>query len=333
MDTILTLLAFALATVFAASGIAKLADLSGTRTAFLGFGLPSNMVPLLSMLIPILELVASIGLLIPSASRPSGILALTLLLGFTAAIVVNLAQGKSPACHCFGQLHSEPVGRSTLVRNLVFIIAALPIALLGFDKGIVEMVRDVLDPSSNNAVLIVIIVVQSIVILIGITLVVFVLAKYGTLRRQFDEGLDSMPHGLPVGSKAPEFEASNLDGETVSLTQLRGDKKPILLVFVSPTCGPCVELLPILDDWYTKEVAESTMLVLVSPGPLGDNIQVSQQLNSTVLVDPDQLIFGAYMSLGTPCSVVVDMDGLIAAQMACGFREVEALAVMTAESR
>lgn len=204
---------------------------------------------------------------------------------------------------------------------------------MGFDSGIARITQDLLDLFKTNTIPAIIIFVETIIILIGSTLVVFVLAKYGTLRRQLDRGQDVMPRGLPIGSEAPEFEATNLDGKTVSLTQLRGAKKPILLVFVSPTCGPCVELLPKLDEWYTREIAESTVLALVSPGPLGDDIQVSQRLNDAVLVDPDQLIFGAYMSLGTPCSVVVDMDGLIAAQMACGLREVEALAIMTAESR
>ena len=36
--------------------------------------------------------------------------ALALLLAFVGGIVVNLARGTTPDCHCFGQLHSEPAG-------------------------------------------------------------------------------------------------------------------------------------------------------------------------------------------------------------------------------
>src|SRR5206468_12889863 len=43
--------------------------------------------------------------------------ALAMLTIFIAAIVMNLARGRTPDCHCFGTLHSEPVGWTTVVRN------------------------------------------------------------------------------------------------------------------------------------------------------------------------------------------------------------------------
>jgi hypothetical protein len=43
--------------------------------------------------------------------------ALSLLLTFVAGISINLALGRKPECHCFGQIHSEPVGWPTLLRN------------------------------------------------------------------------------------------------------------------------------------------------------------------------------------------------------------------------
>src|SRR5439155_270303 len=38
---------------------------------------------------------------------------------FIAAIAVSLARGRKPDCHCFGQLHSAPIGWTTLSRNAV----------------------------------------------------------------------------------------------------------------------------------------------------------------------------------------------------------------------
>src|SRR5205085_11239986 len=59
--------------------------------------------------------------------------ALVLLLIFVAGIGYNLALGRTPDCHCFGQLHSAPAGWSTLVRNLVLaLIAGL---VVGFETG------------------------------------------------------------------------------------------------------------------------------------------------------------------------------------------------------
>ena len=36
---------------------------------------------------------------------------------FIGAIGINLARGRRPDCHCFGQLHASPVGWKTIVRN------------------------------------------------------------------------------------------------------------------------------------------------------------------------------------------------------------------------
>jgi hypothetical protein len=43
--------------------------------------------------------------------------ALALLLLFIVGIGANLARGRKPDCHCFGQLYSAPAGWKTLVRN------------------------------------------------------------------------------------------------------------------------------------------------------------------------------------------------------------------------
>ena len=43
--------------------------------------------------------------------------AAALLAAFTGAIIVSLARGRSPDCHCFGPLHPSRTGWRTLVRN------------------------------------------------------------------------------------------------------------------------------------------------------------------------------------------------------------------------
>src|SRR6185437_2970719 len=55
--------------------------------------------------------------------------ALALLALFTVAIAVNLARGRAPACHCFGQLHSAPANGWTLARNgALLAVAAFALA-------------------------------------------------------------------------------------------------------------------------------------------------------------------------------------------------------------
>ena len=42
---------------------------------------------------------------------------LALLPSFIVAIGVSMARGRRPDCHCFGQLHSAPIGWPALARN------------------------------------------------------------------------------------------------------------------------------------------------------------------------------------------------------------------------
>src|SRR5207237_4727557 len=58
--------------------------------------------------------------------------ALVLLLLFIAGIGYNLARGRQPECHCFGQLHSTPAGWPTLMRNLV--LAAIASFIVGLGR-------------------------------------------------------------------------------------------------------------------------------------------------------------------------------------------------------
>jgi hypothetical protein len=62
---------------------------------------------------------------IPVATAWDGAVgAQALLLLFVSGISANLARGRKPGCHCFGQLHSADVGWMTLTRNVVLSAAA-----------------------------------------------------------------------------------------------------------------------------------------------------------------------------------------------------------------
>ena len=85
--------------------------------------------------LPLAELAVAV-LLLPEATAWWGALgALALLLLFCLAIGVNLARGRQPDCHCFGQLHSEPAGPSTLLRNGALAAVALLVVVAGVDDA------------------------------------------------------------------------------------------------------------------------------------------------------------------------------------------------------
>ena len=118
MGTALLVARLLLVGVFAVAGVAKLADRAGSRQAIADFGVPAPLAAPLGILLALAEL-AIAGALIPTASAWWAALgALALLLLFAAGININLARGRRPDCHCFGQLHSAPAGWRTLARNV-----------------------------------------------------------------------------------------------------------------------------------------------------------------------------------------------------------------------
>src|SRR6266699_491681 len=123
MSLLLVFARLLLCVVFLIAGLAKLADLARSRQAMRDFGVPAVLADLFGLLLPLAELAIAVALLPAVSAWWGGLGALLLLLLFVGGISYNLARGRQPDCHCFGQLHSAPAGRATLLRNLV--LAAL----------------------------------------------------------------------------------------------------------------------------------------------------------------------------------------------------------------
>src|ERR1700674_1163700 len=122
-----------LAAVFTVAGIAKLLDLAGSRKSLADFGVPAWLSKPLGVFLPLAELVCAAAL-IPSASAVWGARGVAALLAiFIAGISINLARGRTPDCHCFGQLSSSPVSWKTLARNVVLLALAGVVVAQGRD--------------------------------------------------------------------------------------------------------------------------------------------------------------------------------------------------------
>jgi Methylamine utilisation protein MauE len=135
MNTALLIARVLLALVFAVAGAAKLADRAGSRQAIVDFGLPSALAAPLGLLLPLAELAVAATLLPASTAWWGALGALVLLSMFVVGIAVNLARGRKPDCHCFGQLHSAPAGWKTLMRNGVLAAVAGFVLWEGYEGG------------------------------------------------------------------------------------------------------------------------------------------------------------------------------------------------------
>jgi len=128
VDAVALVARVVLAGVFAVAGWTKARDPGGTRAAIRDFGVPAPLAVPVAFLLPVAELTVAILLLFKDTFVAGAIGAVVLLALFIAAISVSLARGQRPNCHCFGQIGSRPVSRTTLARN--FVLMALAVLVL-----------------------------------------------------------------------------------------------------------------------------------------------------------------------------------------------------------
>src|SRR5205823_3437671 len=122
----------------------------------------------------------------------------------------------------------------------------------------------------------------------------------------------------PVGAAAPAFRLPDLDGVTLTLDLLRTPRKPVVLLFTDPDCGPSNALLPEIGRWQ-RDHADRLMLVAISRGtPAANRPSLSEHGLRRVLLQPGFEVAHAYRAHGTPSAVLVDPDGTIGSPVALG---------------
>jgi peroxiredoxin len=307
-----------LAAVLAAAGAAKLADVRGLRETAVGFGLPRRLAPA-AIAIPLAELAAA-ALLVPAGAAWYGALAaLGLLTVFTGAVAVQLARGRRPACNCFGTGRSKPIGPLTLVRNGALLACAAAVVAAGPGASGPSAVAWLDDPLRAT------IGALGLLATAQAALLVALLRRHGQVLARLDELEAEEATGLVAGDPAPDFLLPDLDGELVTLADLRSPQRPVLLLFSHPACGPCAALLPEIARWQREHDEELTVAV-VSAGDLEDDRALAAEHGLTrVLRDDEDSVAQLYGSTGTPMALLVGADGRVASELVVGATAIGAL--------
>jgi peroxiredoxin/uncharacterized membrane protein YphA (DoxX/SURF4 family) len=324
MELVLLLVRLFLFGVFVVAGVGKLLDLEGSEKAVRGFGVPDSISKPVSVFLPVVEIVIGVLLLFVGTSWIGAVLAFLLLAVFIVGMAVQMAQGNAPDCHCFGQIHSEPVGKWSLIRNIGFAI----LSLLIVSQGPANQGYD-LSTSSND-------MLQAVLIL-GILILVAVAVFY--LKKIFEQQVQIMrrievlelvsrdgahverdagspAESLPIGAPFPEFELADTSGKRIRFSDIRKATEPILFLFVSPDCGPCNALFPEIRDWK-RDHSDKFRIVLVSSGSIPANIEkFGEEFN--VLLQEKRELAEQVKARWTPTAIYVNADGKIASHPAAG---------------
>jgi cytochrome c biogenesis protein CcmG, thiol:disulfide interchange protein DsbE len=127
---------------------------------------------------------------------------------------------------------------------------------------------------------------------------------------------------VEVGTRAPDFVATDLDGQRVSLGALTGEV--VLLNIWATWCAPCREEMPSMQRLHDRFSDRGFRVVAVSidsesgarfpGGPTGGDVRGFVEeygLTFDVWRDPAGEIQRIYRTTGVPESFVVDRDGSI----------------------
>ena len=114
-----------------------------------------------------------------------------------------------------------------------------------------------------------------------------------------------------VGSRAPDFAASTLDGETITLDELRG--QPVVLKFWATWCGYCRYQMPFFQAAF-EERGHEVKFIGINLRESRDKVQQfveGEGVGFTMALDVDGTVANSYNVRPIPATFFLDEQGII----------------------
>ncbi len=125
-------------------------------------------------------------------------------------------------------------------------------------------------------------------------------------------GCSSSETAPEVGKLAPDFQLSDLDGQSVSLSDFRG--QPVLVNFWATWCGPCRYEMPFLQRIHEEQAVNGLVVLGVNLGESPDEVREFMGefgLSFTTLLDSRQEVGLMYNVRAIPTTLLIDGNGVI----------------------
>jgi cytochrome c biogenesis protein CcmG/thiol:disulfide interchange protein DsbE len=115
-----------------------------------------------------------------------------------------------------------------------------------------------------------------------------------------------------AGAHAPDFTATTLDGEQVSMAALQG--RPVWLLFVATWCSGCRAEMPDVQAAHQAQVPDGVEVVAVYVGEDQSVVQGYAErlgLNFDQVPDTQSSLSAGYGVRGIPAHFFIDADGVV----------------------
>jgi peroxiredoxin len=117
------------------------------------------------------------------------------------------------------------------------------------------------------------------------------------------------------GKAAPDFELTNLEGETVKLSDYQGKK--VILNLWATWCPPCQAEMPHMQNFYEKNKDNGIEILAVNLTSMDNGRATIKQfvddfgLTFQIPLDEDGSIGRQYQAVSIPTSYMIDTKGVI----------------------
>jgi peroxiredoxin len=114
------------------------------------------------------------------------------------------------------------------------------------------------------------------------------------------------------GGLAPDFTLQTVTGETVQLTDLRG--QPVLINLWATWCAPCRLEMPAIQDRFERYQDEGMVVLAVNFDESAEQVEAFRDelgLTFDLLLDPGAEVQQLYLNRSYPASFFIDAEGVI----------------------
>ena len=144
-------------------------------------------------------------------------------------------------------------------------------------------------------------------LVLSIAAVMFSVADEGSMPSVAQRGV------VKPGEPAPNFQLRDMNGRTMSLSELRG--KVVLLNFWATWCGPCRVEMPAMERLYRAYDRKDFEILAVSTDAQGVAVtrpfQEENKLTFPILHDSDFRVGLSYGARTLPMTFMVDRQGIV----------------------
>lgn len=284
------------AAVLVVSGVAKLRDPQSLDRAVESLRVPAPFDAVaVRRAVPWLEVALGLWLLVATGVAHLVVATAVLLLFATyLGLVVRAERGPAPAeCGCFGELGDARVTRVTVARTALLVLAAV-LTVVGAFRGAAFLPAAVAGAGMW--------------LWLAATALVVAVAVLVTWRpAPGDAPPPPDADGEYERRSIPDAQVLTEDGRLVLVGE-EAKRAARLLVFLSPGCGPCQRIAPLVPAWAADLGPVAVHAVLLGPPAV---LAAHPELAGHSWFDPHRVARRS-LAPGAPSAVLLGTDGLLA---------------------